>query len=181
MLQRVFAHLFAVTFATATLVAGDGSAPRTFAIGGGEELPLAGQARRTLLLGAVDAYTIAVYATGATLDRGHLASPDVAKAIRLEATYEDDLRRPPVVDWRFELVPTVDRPQAAHLRGTFAPLRRGDIVAVEYAPSRGTTVLVNRAVAVSGGHHDLMLAFLDHWLGQRPVSEEMKRTLLGSS
>ena len=26
-----------------------------------------------------------------------------------------------------------------------------------------------------------MLAFLDHWLGQRPVSEEMKRTLVGSS
>jgi hypothetical protein len=31
---------------------------------------------------------------------------------------------------------------------------------------------------VSGAHHDLMLAFLDHWLGDRPVSEELKRTLL---
>jgi hypothetical protein len=26
----------------------------------------------------------------------------------------------------------------------------------------------------------LMLAFLDHWLGQRPVSEDLKRDLLGT-
>jgi hypothetical protein len=26
-----------------------------------------------------------------------------------------------------------------------------------------------------------MLAFLDHWLGQLPVSEEVKRTLLASA
>jgi hypothetical protein len=51
-------------------------------------------------------------------------------------------------------------------------------VQIEFAPEKGTTVRVNKAVAVSGGHHDLMLAFLDHWLGQRPVSEEIKRTLL---
>jgi hypothetical protein len=36
-------------------------------------------------------------------------------------------------------------------------------------------------VAVSGAHHDLMLAFLDHWLGQQPVSEEIKRMLLTPS
>jgi hypothetical protein len=34
---------------------------------------------------------------------------------------------------------------------------------------------------VTGASHDLILAFLDHWLGQRPVSEEIKRALLGSS
>jgi len=38
-------------------------------------------------------------------------------------------------------------------------------------------VRVNDATAVSGAKHDLMIAFLDHWLGQQPVSEEMKRTL----
>jgi hypothetical protein len=69
----------------------------------------------------------------------------------------------------------------AHLRGTFAPLRNGDIVLVEYVPTKGTTVRINRGVAVSGAHHDLMLAFLDHWLGQQPVSEEIKRMLLTPS
>ncbi|MGE0444967.1 MAG: hypothetical protein AB7P99_07035 [Vicinamibacterales bacterium] len=50
---------------------------------------------------------------------------------------------------------------------------------VEHAPGRGTTVRVSRGVAVNAAHHDIMLAFLDHWLGTQPVSEEMKRTLLG--
>ena len=51
---------------------------------------------------------------------------------------------------------------------------------MEYVARRGTTVHVDKAVAVSGANLDLMLAFLEHWLGQRPVSEEIKRTLLGS-
>jgi len=41
-------------------------------------------------------------------------------------------------------------------------------------------VRVNKGVVVSAAHHDLMLTFLDHWLGQRPVSEEIKKSLLGS-
>jgi hypothetical protein len=39
-------------------------------------------------------------------------------------------------------------------------------------------VRVNDPTAVSTGHHDLMLAFLDRWIGQ-PVSEEMEAALLG--
>lgn len=31
---------------------------------------------------------------------------------------------------------------------------------IEYVPNKGTFVRVNRAVAVSGANHDLMLAFL---------------------
>jgi hypothetical protein len=69
----------------------------------------------------------------------------------------------------------------AHLLGSFAPLRHGDVVQIAFVPAKGTTVRVNKAVAVSGAPHDLMLAFLDHWLGERPVSDEIKRTLLASS
>ena len=47
-------------------------------------------------------------------------------------------------------------------------------------PARGTPVRVNNPVAGAGAHHDLMLAFLDHWLGDRPLSEEIRRTLLAS-
>ena len=82
-------------------------------------------------------------------------------------------------DWRRELIPTVEPAAAVHLKGTFAPLQYGDVVLIEYLPQKGTTVRVNRAVAVENADHDLMLAFLDHWLGQRPVSEELKRALLG--
>jgi hypothetical protein len=85
------------------------------------------------------------------------------------------------LDWRGELIPPLEPQAVKHLRGAFGPLRHGDVVQIEYVPGRGTTVRVNRGVTASGAHHDLMLAFLDHWLGDRPVSADMKRALLGGS
>lgn len=79
-----------------------------------------------------------------------LASADVAKALRIDVTYDDDLRRRVVLDWRRELVPPLEPQAVAHLRGSFAPLRQGDVVQIEYVPDKGTSVRVNRAVAVPG-------------------------------
>ena len=157
----------------------DANPPSQFVLDGVGTIPLAAHARRTYLLAAVETYTVAVYVNG-SLNPEHLAAADVAKVLRIDVTHIDDLRRRVPYDWRRELVPDLEPAAMAHLRGTFAALRNGDVVLIEYAPTRGTTVRVNRAVAASGAHHDLMLAFLDHWLGQRPVSEEIKRALLGS-
>ena len=147
---------------------------------GGTPLPLVGQAERVHLLGTRRLYGVAVYAAPPIGD-SRLASPDVAKAIRVEITYENDLRRQVTIDWRRELIPPLDGRAIVQLRGTFAALQQGDVVLIEYTPSRGTSIRVNRGVAVSGIDHDLMLAFLDHWLGQRPVSEEIKRSLLSGT
>ena len=151
--------------------------PASVAVDGVLAIPLAGHAHRVHLLGTIDLYTIAMYVNGSLRDDAQLSSPQVAKAIRIEVTYEDDLHRKIAVDWRNELVPRLEAPAVAHLRGAFAPIRRGDVVLIEYAPAKGTTVRINKGVAVSGGDHDLFLAFLDNWLGQRPISEEMKQTL----
>ena len=141
-----------------------------------EPLRLARHAHRTHLLGTVNLYTIALYSDAAG-DRAALASIDVAKALRIEVTFEEDLRRPVPIDWRRELVPALEPDAVALLRGSVASLRRGDVVQIEYVPDKGTTVRVNKGVVVTGAHHGLMLAFLDHWLGERPVSDEIKRTL----
>jgi hypothetical protein len=79
------------------------------------------------------------------------------------------------------LIPALEPAAIAQLRATFAALRYGDVVLIEYAPAKGTSIRINKAVAVAGIDHDLMLTFLDHWLGQRPVSAEIKRALVGSS
>jgi hypothetical protein len=155
--------------------------PPTVTPDGARPISRAGQARRVHLLGVVELYSVAVYVDGPLFDRVQLISPDVTKALRIVVTYKEDLHRRVVLDWRKELIPRLDPAATAHLRGTFAPLQDGDVVLIEYVPSKGTVVRVNRAVAVAGANHDLMLAFLDHWLGQRPVSETIKRTLLGSS
>jgi hypothetical protein len=143
----------------------------------GSSIRLLGQATRVHLAGVEDLYTIGLYAAG-PFDRAKLVSEEAVKALRIAVTYEHDWRRPMIVDWPRELVPRTEPGAVAHLRGVFAPLRRGDVVLIEYTPRRGTTVRVNTSIAVFAAKHDLMLAFLDHWLGQRPVSEEVKQALL---
>ena len=161
-----------------------GQNPPAMTLGGTMTLPLAAQASRVHLLGAVELYTLAVYAEGGPLNRERLVSVDTPKALRIQVTYdrvahEKALRSPVAVDWRGELVPRLEGPAMANLRATFLPLQYGDVINIEYLPRKGTFVRVNSLRAVEGGHHDVMLAFLDNWLGQRPVSEEMKRALLG--
>jgi hypothetical protein len=169
----------AIIFAATSSAIGQPAHPQSLTPEGGSALSLAAQARRTHLLGSVDLYVLAVYTDGDRLDPVNLASASAAKVLRIEILFKENIRRPIAIDWRRELVPTLEQQGAAHLRGTFAPVRQGDVVLVEYVPEKGTTVRVNKAVAVSGADHELMLAFLDHWIGQRPVSEEMKQELLG--
>jgi hypothetical protein len=151
--------------------------PASLTLDGGAPLARAGQVSRNHLLGLIQIYNVALYFDG-PVDRARLASPQSAKALRIEMTHGNDDRRLPVEWWR-ELIPKLEAQAVAHLMGTFAGLRSGDVVQVEYVPGQGTTLRVGKAVVVTGANHDLMMAFLDNWIGQRPISEEMKRALLG--
>ena len=151
--------------------------PQTMTPFGSAPINLASQARRTHLLGVVDLYSVALYVSETTA-RAHMLSADTAKALHIAIMYEQDLRRTISLDWRRELIPPLEPAARAQLAGALAPLVRGDVVAVEYAPGRGTSIRINKNVVVSRISHDLMLSFLDHWIGQRPVSEDIKRQLL---
>jgi hypothetical protein len=177
-MNRHLAYLALLLFMVPSLRAEGGELPATLSVEGKGPLTLASQAARRDLLGAVELYTIALYTDRGAVSREILASPDVAKALRIQVSYEEDLRRKLVIDWRRELVPRLDSAATAHIQGSIAPIQHGDTVIVEYVPGRGTTVRVNRGVAVSGANHDLMLTFLDHWIGQRPLSEEIRHALL---
>lgn len=180
MTARSRAFVVVLLLLTVGLVQAQGGPPPAIALDGVPSVPLAGQARRTHLLGTVELYSIAVYVEGPVRDLAHLSSPDVPKALRIEVTYAEDLRRRMTINWRGELIPPLDAAAVTQLRGTFGGLNQGDVVVVDYTPAKGTAVRVNKAVAVSGASHDSMLAFLDHWLGQRAVSDEIRRALLGT-
>jgi hypothetical protein len=152
--------------------------PPTLALGT-SSLSLVTQARRTHLLGAVDLYDVAIYLPDNVPLRLALLDSEVPKALRLQVHAADDLPHRLTLDWRSELIPPLNAAGSNHLRNAVGSLRRGDFMVVEYSPQLGTTVKVNKILAVPSATHDLMLAFIDHWLGQRPVSEEMKRQLLG--
>jgi hypothetical protein len=152
--------------------------PGTLQLEGGETVTRLGYATRAELFGAVETYTIALYLAGGGSTAAQIISPESSKALRFEMLYSPDIRPRIVNDWTRELVPSLEAQATAHLRGSFAPLRAGDLLLITYSPGKGTTVRVNKGAAVAGANHDLMLAFLDHWLGQRPLSEEIKQRLL---
>jgi hypothetical protein len=141
-------------------------------------LALIAEALRTDQLGGETLYSVAVYAASGPLDLETLANADVAKALRIEVVSDDDPNHPLTRPWRRELVPRLDLAATTHLRAITAPVRKGDVLLVEYEPGRGTTIRGNKTVVTSRAPHGLMIAFLDHWLGQRPVSEDVKRILL---
>lgn len=176
-MHAILSALFIVSMTAGPALAQTADPPPAVTPGGAAALPLAGQAERARLLGTQALYSLALYSEGGRSDRGRLVAADAPKALRIAITYQDDLRRPTTREWMRELVPDLEPAEAAHLSRAFAPLRHGDVVLIEYSPAKGTTVWVNRSIAVSGGHHELMLAFLDHWIGQRPVSSEIKRAL----
>ena len=177
-MNRYLASLALLLFMVPSLRAERGQVPATLSVEVRSPLMLASQATRRDLLGAVELYTIALYTAEGTVSRETLTSPDVPKALRIQVSYEETLRRKLALDWRRELVPRLEPAATAHIQNSFASIQHGDTIIVEYVPARGTTVRVNRGTAVSGANHDLMLAFLDHWIGQRPLSEEIKQLLL---
>jgi hypothetical protein len=146
---------------------------------GYKRLALAAEASRTDQLGGEALYVVAVYAEAAKLDLERLASADAAKAVRVEIASDDDPFSPLTRPWRRELVPDLNPGAATQLRVLTASVRKGDVLLIEFEPGKGTTIRGGRQTIVTRAPHDIMIAFLDHWLGQRPVSEELKRTLLG--
>ena len=152
--------------------------PASLDLDGGVTVPLAAKARRAHLLGSVEFYAVSIYTNGSIRDAASLSSTDTPKAVRIDVNYSQDLHSSITFDWQRELIPGLETPAITQLRRIFAPLRNGDVVQVDYTPTKGTTIRVNKDVAVTRGSHDLMLAFVDHWIGQRPLSEEMKQALL---
>ena len=141
-------------------------------------LTLVAEGSRTDQLGGEALYIVAVYAKARPIDVAQLARKPTAKALRIEIVSDDDPFSPLTRAWRRELVPSLDRVAADHLLAITASARKGDVLLVEYEPGKGTTIRGNSPTVTSRASHGLMVAFLDQWLGQRPVSEDLKRTLL---
>jgi hypothetical protein len=178
MLRRNRTRLACCLIAMALRTGGSADPPATLDLDA-EPLDLRGQATRLQLLGLVEVYSIALYLPRSAVDRDTIASPQTPKALRIEVRYEPGQFQRISEDWRRELIPPLRPAEVTHLRGTFASLKAGDVVLIAYTPKKGTTVRVNdESTAVPNGHHDAMVAFLDHWLGQKPVSEDIKRALL---
>ncbi len=144
-------------------------------------LTLVAEGSRTDQLGGETLYTVAIYAEARPRELADLARADVATALRIEVASDDDPVSPLTRPWRRELVPRLNPAAVTQLSAIVGTVRKGDVLQVEYEPGDGTLIQLNALTVASRAPHDLMIAFLDQWLGQRPVSEDLKRTLLQGS
>jgi hypothetical protein len=155
-----------------------GQAGGVLELDGGPSLTRLAQAARLERLGSVRVYTLSLYASGRVPEPEGLSRPELAKALRVDVQYDPGLRPRVPIDWRRELVPSLNPAAVASLARATAALQTGDVLIVSYVPERGTSIRLNRHRIVAEGEHDVMLAFLDHWLGQRPVSQDVKTALV---
>jgi hypothetical protein len=152
-----------------------GALPPTLMIRG-HHLVLNGEAVRSELLGIVELYRIGLYLSTRGAARAGVRD-DAPKALRLEILLDTNGARIPS-EWRRELEPILTQQQQQSLRAAYSRLQAGDTLTISYTPRDGTHVVVNAHTVLESKGRDLIDAFLDQWLGQHPVSEEIKSALL---
>ncbi|OGI44698.1 MAG: hypothetical protein A2150_04270 [Candidatus Muproteobacteria bacterium RBG_16_64_11] len=76
-----------------------------------------------------------------------------------------------------ELAPL--RARIGQFNTLFATTRKRDVIALDYLPGEGTRVSHNGQVKGTIPGEDFNTALLKIWLGDKPVTEELKKALLG--
>jgi hypothetical protein len=144
---------------------------------GGRTLHLKSQATRSEMFGLVDLYEVALYAPQEVSSVEMLRGADTPKALRIQIRYNGSLPDRIPADWRTELQPALGDQQSTMLRKAYAHLQPNDEIQITYVPDAGTTLSVSGMPVLTEVEYDLMAAFLDIWLGQTPVSEQVKSEL----
>lgn len=133
--------------------------------------------RETLLF---DLYEVALYLPERSQDLAYIHDPATAKAFRVQVLFDGPLPDELPEDWRHELLPVLAPAEMAKLQQTFRSLQSGDVIVASYAPDVGSAISLNERELLSEPEAKVIDALVELWLGPEPVSEDIKRTLLGS-
>lgn len=68
-----------------------------------------------------------------------------------------------------------------HFKSLFPDMRRGEEVVLDYFPGKGVQVLIKGEAKGTIGGSDFARALLSVWLGEKPVTGDLKRALLGAN
>ncbi|MBI5611632.1 MAG: chalcone isomerase family protein [Gammaproteobacteria bacterium] len=71
------------------------------------------------------------------------------------------------------------RTRIGQFNALFVTTRKGDVIALDYLPGEGTRVSHNGQAKGTIPGEDFNKALLKIWLGDKPVTEELKKALLG--
>lgn len=134
----------------------------------------------------VDVYVAALYLAQKAHDAAAALQATSAKRMQLHFLRDIDAKKI-VAAWNDGFTANVDAAERTRMQdridrfnALFPSLRTGDVVALDYAPSRGTRVIVGGQVKGTIAGDDFAQALFRIWLGEYPVSTKLKGALLGS-
>lgn len=125
-----------------------------------------------------DAYAIGLYLAGSPVEPDRIRRPDQAKLIRIEVLFDGDIPEDLPSEWRTHLDEILRRDVLKTFRDLYRELKTGDRVTLAYTPAHGTSVRLNDESEIKSAGHEVMDAFLELWLGPKPVSKNLRRLLL---
>jgi hypothetical protein len=71
--------------------------------------------------------------------------------------------------------------RVSRINEAYTGVASGDSSSLSYQPGEGTTLRINNKPVVTIEGEDFARLYFEIWLGERPISESMKNTLLGGA
>ncbi len=128
-----------------------------------------------------DLYLVSLYTEDRSNDLYRYRSTATPKAVRLEILYDGDVPDQIPSEWRSHLREEISREMFMVLQDLFQEVETNDVVVIAYEPQEGNALYVNGERQAFKPNGDLIHALLDLWLGQEPVSKNLRRLLLSES
>lgn len=131
-------------------------------------------------------YLASLYLPSATGDAKAILEADQPNRVQMNMLHSKVVREKLVDAWNDGFAANHTATQLAPLKerverfnGMFDTLVAGDLVQFDYMPDVGTRVSINHKERGVIPGHDFNTALLRIWLGESPVTQSLKRELLG--
>ncbi|MEQ9643029.1 MAG: chalcone isomerase family protein [Alphaproteobacteria bacterium] len=125
-------------------------------------------------------YECALYLPERSRSMPFIMDKRTASAIRISVIHDDLPDRLPE-QWREAVRSEVTTKMFSRLRAAYRDVSGGDVVLFRYVPTEGTWILINDEVVVFDPGHGLMRSMLEQWVGETPVSSDLRLALMGDS
>jgi hypothetical protein len=148
-----------------------------------KQLALSGCGTREMSVFFIDVeiYVISLYLPTPATDAATILAPGTTKLVQLDIVYEGSMPDSLPDEWRTRIEDAVSIEMLRTLQGFYERIRSGDVATIGYTPDNGTTLRINGEAVVSQPGNDLIDTMLRIWLGDSPISDNLKRLLLKGS
>lgn len=135
-----------------------------------------------------DIYVAALYLPEHLSDPARIQDPQLPKRLSMHFVYSEVSRKKMNAGWQsgFEDNSTKQQmsamqPALDKFKSMFRDMKAGDVVLLDFLPAEGVQLSINQKFigSIEGG--DFSATLLRVWLGDEPVTDSLKRDLLGSN